>query len=71
MPYVQLTVKAGKTIEVFKYFSTRYGNSSTNRGLRDKQTPEQQIKVNRDHAERNLRWLINENFGENDIHLVA
>ncbi len=71
MPYIQQTVKAGKTIEVFKYFSTRYGNSGARRGIRDKPTPEQQMKVNRDHAERKLRWLINENFKANDIHLVV
>jgi len=71
MPYLKRTVIAGKTIEVKKYFSTNYGKQTSARGIRKEHTPEEQQKVNEQYALQKLRWLINTNFGENDIHLVV
>lgn len=71
VPYMKKIVKAGKTVEVYKYFATNYGKKSSDRGVKKNETSEEQLKVNEEHAKRNLRWLVNENFGKNDIHLTA
>lgn len=71
MPYIQRVVWAGNTVEVKKYFSTQYGKKNQQRGIREKPTPEEQMRVNEDHAEEKLRWLISTNFKETDIHLVV
>ena len=70
MPYIIEVVQAGKTIEVMKYYSSRYGKKGIKRGKRQNLTKEEQIKVNKRAAEKKLRRLINENFQEGDTHLV-
>lgn len=70
MPYVMRTTKAGKTIEVEKYYTSRYKKKGIKRGNRVKPTSEQQKKVNTKKAERSLRLILNENFSNRDIHLV-
>ena len=70
MPYIIEVVQAGKTIEVMKYYSSRYGKRGIKRGKRQNLTKEEQIKVNKRAAEKKLRRLINENFQEGDTHLV-
>lgn len=70
MPYVERITKAGKTIEVERYFTSRYKKPGIKRGDKVKPTTEQQEKINTRQAERNLRILINANFGYGDYHLV-
>ena len=61
---------SGRTVEVMKYYSSRYGKKGIKRGERKALTKEEQIKVNKRAAEKKLRRLINENFQEGDTHLV-
>jgi hypothetical protein len=70
MPYIIEVVEAGKTVEVMKYYSSRYGKKGIKRGKRKALTKEEQRKVNKRAAEKKLRRIINENFGEGDTHLV-
>lgn len=70
MPYVERITRAGKTIEIERYFTSRYKKQGIKRGDKVKATPEQQIKVNERQAERKLRILINANYGYGDYHLV-
>lgn len=68
MPYVMKTVTAGKTVEVKKHFSARYGKQCKRSENREP-TTEEQMEINRKQAEDHLRWLINANFGLGDWHL--
>lgn len=70
MPYIMETCVAGRTKEVCKRYSTRYGRKNINRGPNVNPTPEAVKKVNERNAITNLRRLIHENFGYQDIHLV-
>lgn len=70
MPYVKMTVIAGKTIEVYKRYTSRYKPIGAVRGKKLKETPEDVKKVNQRQAENKLRWKINSNFGEGDIYLT-
>ncbi len=70
MPYIEEIVKAGKTIEITKSFSARYGKKGAGRKSNCSETTEAMKKVNERNAEKKLRRLINANFGYKDIHLV-
>lgn len=70
MPYVERITKAGNTIEVERYYTSRYKKKGIKRGDKVKPTSEQQQKINTRIAERNLRILMNANFGYGDYHLV-
>ena len=70
MPYVERITRAGKTIEIERYFTSRYKKPGIKRGDKVKPTKEQQEKVNKRQAERKLRILINANYGYGDYHLV-
>lgn len=70
MPYVERITKAGKTIEIERYFTSRYKKKGIERGDKVKPTKEEQKKVNTRQAERKLRILMNANFGDGDYHLV-
>lgn len=70
MPYIQKTVKAGKTIEVFKYYSYRCKAKGVVRSGNRGRTPENVAKINQRNAENRLRWLINANFGEGDCYIT-
>ena len=67
--YLIRTVTAGDTIEVFKTQSTRYGLNIP-RVEHEGKTPAAVEKNNQRLAERKLRQLINENFQDNDYHLI-
>lgn len=69
MPYVERVTKAGKTIEVDRYFTSRYKKKGIHRGDKVKPTKEQQKKVNSRKAERTLRLLLNENYQDGDLHI--
>lgn len=70
MPYIERITRAGKTIEIEKYFSSRYKKKGIKRGDKVKPTSEQQKKVNTRRAERDLRLLLAANFGYGDYHIV-
>ena len=69
MPYVERVTRAGKTIEIERYFTSRYKKRGIKRGDKVKPTREEQKKVNTREAERKLRILLNANFGYGDFHL--
>lgn len=70
MPYIKSTIVAGKTIEVKKYYSSRYKSKGIVRGERRGITSEEQQEINKKIAEEKLRWRINANFKEGDYHLI-
>lgn len=70
MPYIERIIRAGKTIEIERYFTARYRKQGIRRGDRVKPTKEQQKAVNRRQAERKLRILMNANYRYGDYHLV-
>ena len=55
MPYVERVTKAGNTIEIERYFTSRYKKKGISRGDKVKPTKEEQEKVNTRQAERKLR----------------
>ncbi len=67
--YLKKTYKAGRTIEVHKSYSARYGRNIA-RGKNTGHTPEAMARYNEKMAFRTLTRLINENFAPKDIHLV-
>lgn len=64
MPYIIEIVRAGNTIEVSKYYSSRFNKRGIGRGKRKSLTTKEQREVNKRAAEKKLRRLINENFQE-------
>lgn len=69
MPYIERITRAGRTIEVDRYYSSRYKAKGIERGDRVGPTEESQKKVNQRRAERNLRILLNANFEDGDLHM--
>ena len=67
--YLQKTVIAGDTIEIYKTQSSRYGLSIP-RGENVGKTPESTMRNNQRLAKRRLRQLINANFQDDDYHLI-
>ena len=61
--YVERVTKAGNTIEIERYFTSRYKKKGISRGDKVKPTKEEQEKVNTRQAERKLRILINASAG--------
>lgn len=70
MPYIKRTVKAGKTLEIKKYFSARGIIKEKGRGVKEKPTPEDVAKQNEKNAIEKLRWLLNANFEGGDLFLA-
>lgn len=70
MPYVKRTTRAGRTVEVEYYYTSRYNRKGQKRADKVKPTDEAQKKVNKRQAERKLRLLLNANFGYGDYHVV-
>lgn len=70
MPYVKRTVVAGDVIETWKGYSSRVHTKGAKRTKNFKDTEAAQQKVNERKAEEHLRWLLNANFSENDLHAV-
>ena len=70
MPYIKRTTTAGKTKEIEKSYSSRYGRKGIGRSKNMNPTPDDVKRVNQRNAETRLRRLINCNFEKNDIHLV-
>lgn len=70
MPYIESRCIAGKTIEIEKYYSSRYKKKGISRSERKQLTREEQKKVNSRQAEKKLRRILNANFGGGDLHVV-
>lgn len=68
--YLKRTVKAGRIIEVQKYYAARFGGHSRTRSPNREKTPADVERVNEKNAIEKLRWLINANFGYGDYHLI-
>ena len=64
MPYVERVTKAGNTIEIERYFTSRYKKKGISRGDKVKPTKEEQEKVNTRQAERKLRRRRAERAGK-------
>ena len=69
MPYVKRTVVAGDTIETWKGYTPKIHTKGAKRAKNFKDTDAAQMKVNERKAEERLRWLLNANFSENDLHV--
>ncbi len=70
MPYVKKTIKAGVTIEIKKYFTSKYKAKGMTRGERVGITSEEQKIINQRHAEDKIRWIMNNNFRDGDYYLT-
>lgn len=70
MPYIEAITKAGKTIEVERYYSSRFNRSGEAPREKTKPTREAVKKLQTRHAIKKLRRLMNANFGGGDYHLV-
>lgn len=70
MPYVKRTTRAGKTIEVEYFYTSRLNKKGAKRKDKVKPTLEAQKRVNTKQAERKLRLLMNANFVYGDFHLI-
>lgn len=69
MPYIESVCKAGKTVEIERYYTSRYKKKGIKRSKNMKPTKEQQKEVNKREAEKKLRRKINANFHGGDYHL--
>ena len=69
MPYVEVIVKAGRTIEIQRHYSRRIHPKGCKREKKKKETKESQKKINVRKATDKLRWLLNENFTGGDMHI--
>lgn len=70
MPYLCEECWAGKTIEVCKYYSARYGKRGTRRE-NSKPSTDAVRKINERQAQKKLRRLMNENFRDKVDALVT
>ena len=70
MPYIMEIIQAGQTIEISKYYSSRFNKKCKNRSTRVKPTKKEQLEVNERVAEKKLRRLLNNNFQPGDSHTV-
>lgn len=68
--YIKAETRAGKTLIVEKYYTSRYNRKGIGRGPNRKPTTESQEKCNQRKEERKLTILLNENFSGDDYHLV-
>ena len=68
--YIKRTVRAGRTIEVEKYYSARWGVRGGHRAAHTAPTGQTQAAANERRAVCRLRWLLNENFRDGDLHAV-
>ena len=67
--YIKKTWRAGRTVEVKKTFSARFGKKIA-RGENLRETPRDVEEVNRRNAVANLRRILNANFGPGDWHAI-
>lgn len=70
MPYIYAETRAGNTVLVEKYYSSRYKKKGIERSVNQSKTSEKQEKVNLRKEIRKLTLKLNANFGYGDYHLV-
>lgn len=70
MPYVEAVTTAGKTVEIERYYTARYGSRGHPHKPKRVATSEEQKRINEKQAEKKLRRLINANFSPGDYHVV-
>lgn len=70
MPYILRETKAGNTLIIEKYYSSRYHKKGIARSKNLKETSEAQKKCNLRKEERKLTAILNANFGPDDWHIV-
>lgn len=68
--YIKRTVRAGKVIEIEKYYAPTYGRHGRRRAPRTAPTPEDVARVNEKNAINRLRWILDANFRGGDLHAV-
>ena len=62
MPYIKSICRAGKTKEIAKYYTRRYQPAGEKRSRKEKETTEQQYKINDRQLVRKLTYILNANF---------
>lgn len=67
MPYIKEVCVAGKTIEVSKYYTARWGAKGEKRKAREERSSEAQKAINQRKAEKELRRILNTNFSDGDL----
>jgi len=70
MPYLQYTFVTGRVVEIEKKHSVKYQSVLRTRQPKKQETIESQKIINENNAIKNLRRIINTNFGYRDFHLV-
>lgn len=70
MPYVESECVAGRTIEIERYYTARYGRRGQEKAPSKNPSREEQRIINNKQAEKKLRRLINANFKGGDFHVV-
>ena len=70
MPYVKRTVRCGRITEVKKMYTGRVHTAGASRGAVSGSLTERQRRCNDRCRADTLRWLINANFGEGDLHIT-
>ena len=70
MPYIKSVTKAGNTLIIEKYYSSRWHKEGIKRSENTNKTSEAQEKSNLRKAERMVTILINANFVSGDWHMV-
>lgn len=70
MPYIYATTKAGSTLLIEKYYSSRYHKKGIERSPNKNKTKEAQEKANMRKETKKLMLKMNANFGYGDYHLV-
>lgn len=70
MPYIEAITRAGKTMLVERYFTSRYNKSGQGRCKNEKELDEAHKKADLKKAVRKLTLLLNANFEYGDYHLV-
>lgn len=70
MHYLKVTCEIGDKVEVAKHYDLRYGAPGMPRKGRKKKTPEEMAAQNLWRRKRDLRRLIELNFGEGDWHVT-
>lgn len=69
MAYKRRTVIAGDVIEVYKFFDAAFGKRRC-RGKNKGVSKQSVLDASEREAERKLRWKMNANFGDGDLHLT-
>lgn len=67
--YIKKTIIAGRTIEVIKYHDRAHQKKGGSKSEKKNKTSLKQMISNALRREAKLRWLLNENFSDGDLHI--